>query len=98
MKLKHEFNKSEAEFILKLISFIKDNDISKNNLISVNGYTEEFLYKIMTKSIIINNDNGDIIKLSIIISVGCKNNSSVVEINYKLLEYIDFVKKELSSN
>lgn len=97
MDLEHEFNRSDIDFILKLIKFIKNNkDINKSNTISINGYNKEFILNLMSKSIVLNFNNGDFIKLSILIGASCKNNSINVEINYKVLEYLEFIEKELS--
>lgn len=97
MDLEHEFNRSDIDFILKLIKFIKNNkDINKSNTISINGYNKEFILNLMSKSIVLNFNNGDFIKLSILIGASCKNNSINVEINYKALEYLEFIEKELS--
>lgn len=97
MNLEHEFNRSDIDFILKLIKFIKNNkDINKSNTISINGYNKEFILNLMSKSIVLNFNNGDFIKLSILIGASCKNNSINVEINYKALEYLEFIEKELS--
>lgn len=48
MKLEHDFNKDEIDFILSLISFIKDNrnSINKSNRIDIHGYNKEFIFKI----------------------------------------------------
>lgn len=97
MNLEHEFNRSDIDFILKLIKFIKNNkDINKSNTISINGYNKEFILNLMSKSIVLNFNNGDFIKLSILIGASCKNNSINIEINYKALEYLEFIEKELS--
>lgn len=98
MKLENDFNKDEIGFILSLISFIKDNrnSINKNNRIVANGYSKEFVLSLMSKSIIINFSNKDFIVLSIVAGVKCENYSMTIHINYKALEYLDFIEKELS--
>lgn len=98
MKLEHDFNKDEIGFILSLISFIKDNrnSINKSNRIDIHGYNKEFIFNVMSKSIIINFNNKDFIVLNIVTGVKCENYSMTIEINYKALEYLDFIEKELS--
>lgn len=98
MKLEHNFNKNEIDFILSLIGFIKDNrnSINKNNRIVANGYSKEFVLSLMSKSMVLIFNNKDFIVLSIDTGVQCENYSMTIEINYKALEYLDFIEKELS--
>lgn len=95
-KIEHNYTKEELEYLLELISKIKEMDFNISNELMIDNPQEE-IFNIANKQIILRTNGKKYIEMSVLFSMQYikDKNIAIVSINYEFKNNLDLIEKLL---